>query len=289
MNSDAPAEIPAETALGGGLVLVLLLAGLVGWVIVLKWSRQHRIDLALDAGALPGRQWGGEDVLVAGVCISSLLVVYAAVGLWMRQRGFDEHWFHIVAVLQNTVLHLTVAGVLIARMGVSWASLRQRFGIPATRSLSSWFGQSFLGYILVFPFVFAFALISQFLVSVQGGRHMFQPVLTLFMGEQTPLWFQGWIVLVAVVSAPVVEEMFFRGVMLPVLVRKYSVWSGVILCSLFFALVHGHMQSFLPLFVLSMGLGAAYIKTGNLLVPIGMHALFNAVSLTGLILSSQAS
>jgi membrane protease YdiL (CAAX protease family) len=50
-----------------------------------------------------------------------------------------------------------------------------------------------------------------------------------------------------------------------------------------FAASHMHLPSVAPLFVFALGLGLSYELTGSLLVPITMHALFNAVMVIQLI------
>jgi membrane protease YdiL (CAAX protease family) len=58
-------------------------------------------------------------------------------------------------------------------------------------------------------------------------------------------------------------------------------WSGaaIALTSLFFAALHApQWPAPIPLFVLALGLGAVYQRTGSLIAPICMHALFNAFS-----------
>ena len=51
---------------------------------------------------------------------------------------------------------------------------------------------------------------------------------------------------------------------------------AAIFTSLIFACVHRYVGGLVPLFVLSMGFAVAYEMTGCLLVPIIMHAFFNA-------------
>jgi membrane protease YdiL (CAAX protease family) len=53
--------------------------------------------------------------------------------------------------------------------------------------------------------------------------------------------------------------------------------------SLLFALVHHHVGSLVPLFVLALGLTTAYEATGCLLVPVFMHAIFNGLNILELI------
>jgi membrane protease YdiL (CAAX protease family) len=60
---------------------------------------------------------------------------------------------------------------------------------------------------------------------------------------------------------------------------------SVVLTSVLFALVHP-AWSIPPIFLLSICLGYAYERTGNLWTVITMHALFNSIS-TVLFLSSM--
>jgi membrane protease YdiL (CAAX protease family) len=46
--------------------------------------------------------------------------------------------------------------------------------------------------------------------------------------------------------------------------------------------LHGHAASIPALFTLAVCLGLAYEKSGSLLVPMIMHAVFNAVSIAGI-------
>ena len=88
----------------------------------------------------------------------------------------------------------------------------------------------------------------------------------------------------AVVVAPLVEETVFRGFIYGVLKRYTDGWFAAACSASLFAAVHMHVATFVPLFVLALGLCVAYERTGSLLVPMWMHALFNGVSTTLLLL-----
>lgn len=96
-----------------------------------------------------------------------------------------------------------------------------------------------------------------------------------------------WVlVAVLVVLVPLVEELIYR-VYLQSAIRRLirSPWLSVILTSLLFTAAHlsvlpqGGEYAVAPLFVLSVGIGASYERTGKLGVPIAMHASFNAMNL----------
>ena len=79
--------------------------------------------------------------------------------------------------------------------------------------------------------------------------------------------------------APIAEEALFRGILLPLLVRRFGATIGLGLVALGFAALHGDAGSFPGLAVLSVALSLAYARTGTILVPMAMHALFNAANL----------
>jgi len=86
-------------------------------------------------------------------------------------------------------------------------------------------------------------------------------------------------------GAAVVEEVMYRGLLLPTLVTFIggrSMWQAMALTSLIFALMHigpAQPSAILGLFVLSLGLCWARIKSGGILAPIIIHAIFNAINI----------
>lgn len=90
------------------------------------------------------------------------------------------------------------------------------------------------------------------------------------------------ITVLAVVIAPIFEEIIFRGAIFGYCRARLPRWLAVIFPSLLFAAVHmddasnmPNMRSFLPLFILAAILSIAYERTGRIAVPIVAHALFN--------------
>lgn len=91
-------------------------------------------------------------------------------------------------------------------------------------------------------------------------------------------------VLVAVVFAPVVEELFFRGVLYRSIRDRYGIVLGVLCSSLLFGLVHaqpGPLETSLLLQAVMVVTGAAlamiYELGGTLYASIAAHAAFNVV------------
>ena len=80
----------------------------------------------------------------------------------------------------------------------------------------------------------------------------------------------------AIVTAPLTEELLFRGFLYGVVKRITDRWFAAVFTAMIFALVHLHVGSAPPLFLLGLCLAIAYEQTGCLLVPSFMHAMFNA-------------
>jgi len=97
------------------------------------------------------------------------------------------------------------------------------------------------------------------------------------------------LVVAAVVVAPLVEELLFRGFIYGVIKRFTDAWFAALCSALLFAVVHFHVGSLLPLAVLALLLCAAYELSGSLLVPMLLHALFNLTSLALLLLFPEAA
>lgn len=91
----------------------------------------------------------------------------------------------------------------------------------------------------------------------------------------------------AVVVAPIVEETMFRGFLYGVLKRYTDGYFAAMCSALLFAIVHMHVGSVVPLFVLALGFCLAYELTGCLLVPMFMHAFFNGASIVFLMILSD--
>jgi membrane protease YdiL (CAAX protease family) len=92
----------------------------------------------------------------------------------------------------------------------------------------------------------------------------------------------GWLVVLlglVILVVPIVEELLYRGLLQDALVRAgLGRWGGIGLTGLAFALMHytaAAPHAVAALFVLGLGFGWAYERTGRLIAPIVMHVLFN--------------
>jgi uncharacterized protein len=87
----------------------------------------------------------------------------------------------------------------------------------------------------------------------------------------------------AVIAAPWLEEMIFRGFLYGVAKRFTNAPIAALTTSLLFAIIHMNVASLLPLFLLALIFCYIYEQSGNLLVTMLMHAFFNLVNLVFLV------
>jgi uncharacterized protein len=88
-------------------------------------------------------------------------------------------------------------------------------------------------------------------------------------------------ILITCLLAPLAEEVFFRGLLFPVLRSRWGTAAGVVVTGALFSLVHASgspPEALIVLFVLGAGLCLLYLRTGSLLPCIGLHALNNAIA-----------
>lgn len=136
--------------------------------------------------------------------------------------------------------------------------------------------------ITALPLIFASSAVVSSLMHINDS----QPIIQLFEGVSEPTR-KIPIILLAIVIAPLAEEFFFRGFLYGVLKRYAGGLPALAFTSVAFALIHLHVPSLLPLFLLACVLTLAYELSGSLLVPMAMHSLFNAITLIGVFFASK--
>jgi membrane protease YdiL (CAAX protease family) len=145
--------------------------------------------------------------------------------------------------------------------------------MPVGRSLL--LGISLL--ISAYPTVFAVGVLTSVLLKINPTTDV-QEVMRIFE-NQTAATQRIPIILLAVAIAPVAEELAFRGYLYGVIKRFFGAVPALLLSGILFALIHLNLPSFFPLLVLGWVFALAYELSGSLLVPMTMHALFNALNL----------
>jgi hypothetical protein len=109
-------------------------------------------------------------------------------------------------------------------------------------------------------------VVSHMLAPGSGGAA--PDALALLVGALAPC-----------LSAPVFEELLFRGLIYPWLASLLPMPLATPLSALLFAASHARADTFLPLFALGLTWTALYLLSGNLFVSMVVHALWNGHAL----------
>ena len=177
-------------------------------------------------------------------------------------------------------LLVLIAGVLGVASMTFRGGLQRGLGLSGRRWLSD-IGRGVVGFLAILPLCIAAMALMKYLIQegilpIEPKEH---PALEFIRGA-SPVWVVV-VFAVTVVLAPIAEELFFRGLGQSLL-RKYigRPWPAVLATSAIFAAAHYPLCKDMPaLFLLGVALGYNYERTGRLLSPIIIHAIFNAVML----------
>jgi membrane protease YdiL (CAAX protease family) len=148
-----------------------------------------------------------------------------------------------------------------------------------------------LGYLLVFPLLYLDNIVVTQLY-LQAGHDPTVHETVKEIEKTSSFDVRLVFALVAGIGAPLAEEFFFRGLLQTALIQRgwgiiikfppdrsyqppvFQRWASILICSTLFCLLHSidHMPI---LFLLSVGLGYLYERTGNLWACVTLHAIFN--------------
>lgn len=275
--------IGMATTVALGLVVQAGLA--VFAVVVLRRLKRQRQDerFLAHVRALPWHEQDGPVLL--GVFLTAQI---AAASLapplteWLQLSATQAEG---VALLMQTVclpaICLTLFFLLARARGIAPVAFRGPEPRLSTLACAGW-GAAY--YLAALPFVGIAAAMALAVLYALGFPAERQPIIDVLLSPDLPRWVRIDVTILAVTLVPAVEEAIFRGLLLPLALRQVRPAWAVMGVSAIFAVLHLHVPSLAPLFVLACALSLAYLHTGSLLVPIIMHGLFNGVSLAALYL-----
>jgi CAAX protease family protein len=256
-------------------IILLILSFLVG-LSGATYFRIFKRVYVQEGGKVTAERFGRVDGYLALGCIT----IFAVQSLQNLHSGEA-----IPRTIDTSLLVLVQLGFWLLVVGTILFSFLLRRMRPADL-----FGFERLSFMKVFlwgagllivalPLIFASSAIVSSLLHLNSESDS-QPIVQLFEGISDPTK-KIPIIVLAVVIAPLAEEFVFRGFLYGVTKRFAGSLPALAFTGLAFALVHVHLPSLLPLFLLACVLTFAYELTGSLLVPMAMHSLFNAITLVG--------
>jgi len=173
--------------------------------------------------------------------------------------------------------------VVLIAASIALAAMTFRHGLRRGLGLSgrhwAWdTGRAVVGYFAVLPLVVGAWLLTRRLLQAVRPEWVIDHPMLVSVATATAAW-KVAIILSVVVLAAVAEELFYRGLLQSMLKRYFGgrAWPAVVATSVLFAASHSNQPAAIPgLFILSAGMGYNYERTGRLVSPILIHAIFNA-------------
>jgi uncharacterized protein len=215
--------------------------------------------------------WTGFDVLsVVAVTVLALIVLPLLAVLIAHAVLFPKAAFSDIIQLPEVVLavqlliYLVVFALiyklLAARTGRVWEALRWNW--PS----ASWAGFLILGALLYF----ALMGLGQLLPI---PKHL--PIDRFFQTAREA----GMMSILSVTLAPFMEELFFRGLLYPVLARRFGISASILLTGAAFAILHGAQLKYswavLIIFLVGMALTAVRAFTKSVAASFLVHVGYN--------------
>jgi uncharacterized protein len=91
------------------------------------------------------------------------------------------------------------------------------------------------------------------------------------------------LILIVGIGAPIVEEIFYRGLLQRSLERRFGVWPGILGSALLFGVSHFQLLQLPALVLFGVVLGLLAQRTGRLAAPIAAHIVFNMTTVLFLV------
>lgn len=253
-----------------GALLVAIAVLAIGVCIQMRRRRlaaQHHLPPVLHSGQVPTYFYNPIDLLWFGI-------LFGLFSLGVFLGGGDKQTLTKSGIVGTIVIDFAL--VLVTALLVM---------LLRPVSLSTWLGLRWRQWpwvLLIAPLsvgamwllmgIMHFAGYQQWLESL-GAKPM-QETVRQFQEASDP-WLMGMLTVMAVIVAPVCEEVLFRGFLYPVAKRFGGRIPAMIFTALFFSAIHGQLVGLLPLFVLGLLLSDLYENTGSLWAPIAVHFCFN--------------
>ena len=222
---------------------------------------------ASPSQAAPPPPWDGADAALgaaAAVVATFVAVIIASVFL----AGEDEASSGIILKLAltgalNVVFIGIVWGLAVRRRGASWTDLGlRRWGGSALWAIPA-------AVLVMLAIVIAYGAVID---AIGWGED-----LEIEFFDDRRIGVLAAASALAIVAAPIVEELFFRGFVLQGLTRHMTPLKAALLSSALFALAHVRPVTYVPIFLIGLVLAFVFLKTRSLPLAMAAHAVYNAV------------
>lgn len=235
----------------------------------------------------PWNSWSAFAVWMLSVAFI-LILPSVAMGIYMFQNGVDftnrEQFESFIKsdITANIVSIMAIIPAHILTLVLAWFVITN-FNKHSFRQTLGW---QFNGFKIwyIFGITVSILILAAILTSIFGQQD--NELLRILRSSRTAVYLVAFL---ATFTAPLVEEVIYRGLLYSAFQRTFGAATAVLLVTFLFALVH--VPQYYPDFVaismiclVSLILTVIRAKTGNLLPCIVLHFVFNGIQSVLLIL-----
>lgn len=224
--------------------------------------------------------WGWKEVVISiGMMLPAMLLgtIAAYAGGWLI-LGQPPTAVQLAIPGQFAAYGIWLGGVWLLFRSLSlplWGSLKWTW--PAT---GPWI------YLALGP---ALALATGALASLLHARNVQSGLMDQLLADPVGV---RLLVLFGISGAPLIEELLFRGIFLPVAIRSMGVPAGLLVTAVPFSLMHGPMynwswQHLLLLTIVGLAFGMVRLHAGSTLASTITHGAYNLMMFAGHFLSTS--
>lgn len=258
-------------------VMAMGLAFLSGLGLLIYFFLRYRKGLIPPQAPRPVPGWGGVYVEAFALYIAGWTLVPLALRTYVPDV---PTWLPV----------LVAAGVVPLAMwwprwrGVGRPLWKETLGLHAGKGFFREMGLGILGWLAATPFIAICMGIAQFIMRYTETE-MTHPIMEPLT---TPGGSQVAAVLLAVVWAPLAEEVTFRGLLLPGLSARLRWILGAVIAAFIFAVIHPQGWAGVPaIMAIALAASALRVTRGSLVPSMTLHALNNGALVTLLILAAS--
>ena len=219
------------------------------------------------SGAAAPPPWDGADAAL-GALAAVVATFVAVIIVSLALQGDDEAASGAILQLAltgalNVVFIGIVWGLAVRRRGASWSDLgMRRWGGGALWAIPA-------AVVVMLAIVVAYGVV----IDALGWQEEIE--LEIFNDRRIGVLAAASAL--AIIAAPVVEELFFRGFVMQGLTRHMTPVKAALLSSVLFALAHVRPVTYAPIFLIGLVLAFVFLKTRSLPLAMAAHAIYNAI------------
>lgn len=248
----------------GFLGMIAAVAGLVVMIMGITRWRAGKLHLTL---ALRSRVQGG--VLVEGFAIYLALFLFLPwlLRLWLIELpGWAAYGPAVAALILGAVWPLL--------RGMQRPQWREALGLHGGRGVLREMRAGLLGWVAALPLLAAGMIAASWIMKFTG-EFPSHPIVDVFAGDG---WAKFGAIMLAVVWAPVSEEVMFRGLLFPGLSAWMRWLLGMLMSAFVFAVIHPQGWAGVPAIMALAGtFSLLRMWRHSLIAPMTAHALNNGI------------